>query len=462
MNKFVAWSFLLVFSLSCKTQQPQRPDEVYLQPGAIPPSTIRLPLKIPLDDLEEFINRQLDQSLLSDSPTDFGQGWKVQLQKSDTVRLIANGYAFQYRVPLHLEVEKNMSITTARASGEIELHFQTNYQVDSTWNLRTQTTIDHYEWRQKPVLKLGIVKLPLQFLANELIERSKASLARQIDQQLQQRFALKEYASLALDSIQQPFYVSEDYDAWLAIRPSRIAMAPLLTHRNYINTTLLLEARMEVTAGGSTDLPDPVAQLPMLEEEPISGEGFQLFFQTSIPYSMVEAKARESFIGQEYTDGKKKVRVEDIEVFGHKNELAIHARLSGDYDGSIYLTGKPVYNPDRQQLELDHLDFELTSRQFLQKTLAWLLKRNFKKRLRESLYYPAGAEMTALHQSLQSQMSQLVQHPNLQLQGAAEDLTIRQIFVERQHLLLVVEASGDSLNLRVKNLDNLHPFQNNK
>lgn len=440
--------FLCLISLmlsNCKTNKPTAPAEIYKTAEALPASIIRLPLNISLDDLEKTINDQIDKLFVDGDvlPEDYGNGLKVKVTKNGTIRLAAKGRSVTFEVPLDLKLEKNVGFTDLKADGALNLSFQTNYKIDQDWNIKTETSVNDYKWTNKPSLDMGIIKVPLEGVANQLIDRSKESLTNEIDKQLQERFALKEYAQLAVDTLQKPFLVSEEYDAWLTVRPGKIIMAPLQTNQRKVSTTILLEAKTDITVDKNNITNTNFEKLPTLEEQEVAGEGFQFYFQTKVPYPLIEAEAKKQLLGEVFEEGNRKVKIEDIKVYGQNDKLVVNAKLSGDYDGSIYLLGKPVYNKDKGQLELADFDFELKTRQFLKKSMAWLLQRNLKKQLQENLNYPVKKELDESKIAIQEQMKNLVQHPQLDVVGTVADLTIKQLFVEKEQIVVALYASGE-------------------
>lgn len=444
MKKIFLFSLIVLLLSNCKTTKPTAPAEVYQNAAALPLTAIRLPLTISLDDLERTINDQIDQLFVSGDalPEDFGNGLKVKVNKSGPIRLGAKGRSVQFDVPLDLKVEKDVSFTSLKANGSITLQLQTDYKIDNDWNIQTQTTVRGYDWTKKPKLDMGIIKVPLEGLANQLIDRSKASLTREIDRQLQERFALKEYAQLAVDTLQKPFLLSEEYDAWLSIRPKRIVMAPLQTNERMVSTTLLMEAQTDIFINENNNTNTILTALPPVEEGNVEGDFFEFYFQTKVPYELIETEAKKQLLGEVFKEGNRKVKVENIEVYGQNDKLVVNAKLSGDYNGSIYLLGKPIYNEAKGQLELADFDFELKSREFLKKSMAWLLQRNLKKQIQENLNYPIKKELEDAKAAIQEQMKNLVQHPQIEVSGSVDDLTIQQLFVEKDQVVVALYAKG--------------------
>jgi Domain of unknown function (DUF4403) len=453
MKKVIFLSVVLLFLSACKTSKPAPPAEMYLNAAALPASTIRLPLEVSLDDLEKSINQQIDLLIADGSavPEDFGNGVKVKVRKSDAIQLEAKGRSIVFDVPLDLVVKKSVGFTSLEANGSITLKLQTVYDIDKDWNIKTVTTIPEHCWTKKPNLDMGIIKIPLEGIADKLIARSKATITSEIDKQLQERFALKAYAQLAVDTLRQPFLLSEEYDAWLAIRPKKIAMAPLKTSGRKVSTTLLLEAHTDIFVNKNNNTNVTFKSLPPLQEEAVTGEGYEFYFQTKIPYQAIEAEAKKQLIGEVFQDGNRKVKIEDIRIYGQNNQLVVNALLSGSYKGSIYLIGRPVYNEDKGVLELADFDFELSTRQYLKKSMAWLLQRTLKKQFQESLNYPVKQDLEASKIAIQEELKCLVQYPQLALSGTVDELTIQQLFIEKDHLVLALYASG-LIKLEVTNL----------
>ncbi len=86
--------------------------------------------------------------------------------------------------------------------------------------------------------------------------------------------------------MQKPFLVSEEYDAWLSVRPSKIIMAPLETNKRKVSTSILLEAKTDIAVDKNNIAATSFEKLPTLEEKEVAGEGFQFYFQTKVPYQL--------------------------------------------------------------------------------------------------------------------------------------------------------------------------------
>lgn len=457
MNKFFGSCILLIILLSsCKTSKPVRPMEIYNTVSDIPASSINVPVELELDELEKMINEQVGNLLISqgDNITGPNDDFDVRIEKSGNIQLDVQGSAINIKVPLHLFIQKDIGLTVVKGEGNLELFFLTDYQITKDWELTTKTSIDKYNWQKKPVVKLGMINIPIESIANKLVERSKETVAREIDKQLQENFALKEYLLPVWKKLQDPINVSEEYDAWLKVVPTKVGMTPLVTSDRKIKTTLVVETDTKVILGGFNADTTSLPLLPFSEVAQAT-DNYHLRLKTAIPYKSVEALAKKELIGQTFEDGGRKVTVKDIEIFGQKDKVVVNTVLSGSYDGSLYLVGKPHYNAKKELLELKDLDFELKTSNFLHKSMAWLFQKGLKKKLKESLQMPIGDKKKEWKQAIEEQLTNLDIPSNIKMNANIDDLDIKEIFVEQEAVLLLVTSKG-KLKLNIENLEILN------
>jgi len=430
--------------------------EIYNKVSDIPASSIHVPVELKLDDLEKMINEQVGNLLLSQGDNISGPNddFDIRIEKSGDIELEIQGSDINIKVPLDLYIWKDIGLTIVKGEGELELFFLTDYKITEDWELNTKTTIDKYVWKKKPVVKLGFVNIPIKSIANKLVERSKETVAREIDKQLQDNFALKEYLVPTWQKLQEPIKVSDDYDAWLKVVPEKVGMTPIVTTNRKISTTLVIETDAKVILGGFKVDTTLLPLLPFTEIEK-AHDAYHLRLKTAIPYTAAEQLAKKELIGQTFEDGGRTVTVKDIKIFGRKDEVVINTVFSGSYEGSLYLIGKPGYNAKEEMLELKNLDFELKTSNFLHKSMAWLFQKGLKKKLRESLRLPIGDKKKEWKKVIEEQLANLEIPSNIKMTANIDDLNIQEIFVAEEAVLLLVTSKG-KLRLDIQDLEILN------
>ncbi len=428
--------------------------EIYNRVSDIPASAINIPVELELDDLEKMINEQVGNLLVSqgDNITGPNDDFDVRIEKSGSIELDVQGSAIQIKVPLHLFIQKDIGLTIVKGDGDLELFFLTDYKITEDWELNTKTSIEKYNWKKKPVVKLGMINIPIETIANKLVERSKETVAREIDKQLQENFALKEYLVPVWKKLQDPIQISEEYDAWLKVIPTKAGITPLITSKRKITTTLIVETDTKVILGGFNA--DTTSLLPLLpfSEVKEANDAYHLRLKAAIPYKAAEQLAKKELIGQTFEDGNRKVTVKDVEIFGQKDKVVVNTILSGTYNGSLYLIGKPHYDSKKEVLELKDLDFELKTSNFLHKSMAWIFQKGLKKKLKESLRMPIGDKKKEWQKAIEEQITNLDIPSNIKMTADIDELDIQKIFVEEEAVLLLVTSKG-KIKLNIENLE---------
>ena len=458
MKKLLAHTIILLTLLSsCKTSRPTRPMEIYNLLNEIAPSAIHVPVELKLDELEELINEELGVIIeqQSEALSNAKEDLFVKATKSGQITADIQGEQIRIKVPLEIYLEKDINITKVKANGNIDLHFLTDYSISKDWELKTSTTIERHEWEKKPKLKIGFVKIPIKSIANNLVERSKATIGKQIDQQLQEQFKLKDYLAPAWKELQAPVLLSEEYDAWLKMVPQKVGITPLHTTDRKIKSTLVVAIETKVILGGFEVDTSKLPLLPFTAMTNKEDDRYKLNLKVGVPYTAVEALAKQELIGQTFEDGSRKVKVEDVKIFGQKDKVVINTQLSGSYNGSLYLTGEPHYDEKKEVLELKELDFELQTDNFLHKSMAWLFQRGLKKKLKESFRLPIGDKKAEWRQTIEQQLKNLDLPSNINLTVSIDELEIDRIFVLENALLLLVTSEG-KVAMDIKNINSIN------
>ncbi|MCC6463313.1 MAG: DUF4403 family protein, partial [Saprospiraceae bacterium] len=388
----IALAMMTFFSFckSSKSTNAPSPGEQY-NVAAEPPlvSTLTIPVNIPVSDLVNSLNARLQGVLYEDnSYTDNGKDdLKLKVTKTQPITMFLSGNTIKYRVPVKLWVSQKLFIGSAEAEGELALNMKTTFSIRPDWSLNTQTEVEYHEWLAKPVLKTGIGDVGIESLANLALNRSKKTLSQTLDRTVSQQFSLKPYVQEAWAALQAPVLLDEAYKMWVKTTPLSIGMTPLTTDWNAIRAKIAVECLNDVTFGEKPAFREN-SQLPNLNYLNEAPDDFQVRIATDVPFAEAERLARTMMVGQVFESGKKKVTVEDIQLWGNNDRLVVLSKLSGSFSGNIYFIGKPVMNVEKNRIEVADLEFHTDTRNLLLKSASWLFSGPIKKRMRDAMTFP--------------------------------------------------------------------------
>ncbi len=368
-------------------------------------SEIRLPISMDTAALKRQVNALVPDTLYNDNDiTD--DKMIIIARKIDQVDLTLLPNRFEYNVPFNLYIERDVTLTHIKAEGSLRLYFNTDYTIQPNWLFSCKTTVVKHEWIEKPKVKLGLINLPIETIADKILERSADMVCKNIDYQLQTGFKLREYIDQAWHAIQDPIQITDTPKVtWLLLKPEKIAMVPFNTANGKVQTSLLFRSGTDIAFGERPVLPY-AGVLPTFEEVSDLGKDSTIELSINFPLKRAEILMQEYFKGQEFKDGSKIARIDSLQLSGDGNRLHANAFISGTYPMMVEFEGIPVYNKLKRQFELKDMDYSVKSRNILVKAASWLLNKKIEKRLTDLLIYEVGKYMDQGRKNLDDALSQ--------------------------------------------------------
>lgn len=415
-------------------------------------SVLNLPIKIYKSELEKTINQQLGEVIFEDD--DYSDGLLIKATKQADVSLEIADKIVRYSVPINLWVKKDVMITSVEAEGSLVLEFETNYGIQPNWQLETNTQLKKYEWTRTPVVKLGIGNLNVTSIANQFIEKAKSQLAAAIDDQVKSLIDLKGEINEAWKKMQNPILVSEEHKTWLLMSPDSVRLTPLATIGNIIESTVIITAKPRLFMGQKPESHSNAALPNFQFTDNPRNQDFSIFLGSEIPFEEAERITRENIVGENYNYGKRKVKVEEISLYGQGNKLVVKTNLSGSYEGDVYLTGKPEYNDRKNEIVMKEVDFDFSSKKTLMKTASWLFKGSLKKTIQDNLNFHLNENLEAAQKAIEFELENFDLGPGIKMVGNLNEINVSHVYISTTGINVKVGLSG-KLHIEVNEFSKL-------
>ncbi|MCC6283301.1 MAG: DUF4403 family protein [Saprospiraceae bacterium] len=460
MKKNIAPLLLSIVSLFpfCKTAAPTnapKPAEQYNTEVEQPlVSTLTIPVNISVDDLVRSLNARLSgRALYEDySYTDNGNdGLMMNAWKSQDITLFFSGNTIKYRIPLKLWIKKELLLgAAAEVEGELALNFKTTFSINADWTLSTQTEVEYHEWISRPYLKTGLGNISVETIANLGLNRSKRTLSQTLDQYVSQQISLRPYVQEAWTALQEPILMDSLYQMWVKTTPTGIAMTPITTYNNAIRAKIAVDCLNDVNFGQKPYFREnsTLPNLRLISEAP---DDYQVRIATDVPFPEAERLAKNMMIGQVFESGKNKVKVEDIQLWGNNDKVVVNSRLSGSFNGNIYFIGRPEFNPQKNQIEVKDLDFQVDTKNFLFRTASWIFQGTIKNQMKKAMTFPLDENIKALKASVQESLNYYEIQPGIVLTGTVDSVTVENTRVTPTSIRVNLFSKG-KVNVDVKGL----------
>ena len=443
---------ILLFANCSKRIKAVGPAEKYN--SVIPPktlSTLSVPINIPIPVLQRSINEQTKGTLYRIKDVSYAKVDRSSMKVWKQSPILIRGYQkdqFEITVPLRtwlkggvdtevLGVKIKRSISTNLG---MRIKFLTKIDLDRNWKVNTHTRILNYKWTEAPAIKLGPIRIPLKFLANKLINTQLSYISKKIDTEIKKQVNLRQMLGGVWNQVQAPFLVSKEYKTWVRIEPTNLLMTPISTRKQTLSTTVGMRGYAAAFVGNK-----PASgrnKLPNLTVKQKLDNRFKVYLQSKISKKYALQVAKQNFMNKTYTSGKRKVKIIGLDLYGSGEKIVVQAKLEGSLNGTIFLSGTPAYDPKKQTIVINDLNFNLDTRNKLIKVANWLFHKKFIRKIKEAIQLPMKSTLDDTKKEAQKMLKNYKVTDGITLRGVLDDLHIDKIVMTPESIITWILASG--------------------
>ncbi len=450
-------SFLLV-AVSCSSPtkitsfKPEPHDAVPLAYDNSP-SYINLPISLQLKDIENKTNSLLNGLIYEDTIIEDDnievKIWKVApIQFENSTGQNDNG---KLKTTLPLKVTVRYRIGTTKLG--IQLYNTKEFNLNgvvtlisdvdlSNWKLSTTTKFQSIEWNESPTMKLLGKNIPVTFLINSSLPLFKAKIERKIDESISKSMDFKPNVLSALEKIALPFQISQEYESWLRVTPLEI----------YSTNAKLVGESIHINMGLKCTIETLIGKKP---ETKFNANAIILKAVTSIPnaitanitsvstYQDASTLITKNFAGQEFVAGKKKIKVQNATIWHKKGKLIIALDITGNVNGSIYLTGVPKYNETSKEIYFDQMDYALETKNKLLQTANWLAQGIILKKIEANCRYSIRQNLEEGKKNIEGYLKNYSPLSGVYVNGNIGNIQLKKIQLTNQALLAYLKIDGE-------------------
>jgi hypothetical protein len=446
---FIAIIIALLSLQSCKTTKIEAPVESYQAVEYVPKvSTMNVPIELDLNLIRKMLNDNLKGLLYEDNNLEDDnlmlKAWKIR-----DFDLKYDKNAFVYSVPLKLWIKTGFNINKLGIAfseykefeAQIVLNFRTSISLNKNWEVVSNTTIDSYQWISKPIMKVGAFEIPITTIANSLINANKTTLNKEIDLALRKNIVLRDYVQQLWEKVQNPIKVSDEYKTWLKISPVEISGTPIRGSNDKITMDVGLKSTVETFVGKEPSVKINKA-LPVYRIVDATNQSFEINLLSQIEYGTADSLAKKTLIGQTFSEGKYKVTILDLNIYGQGPRLVVAIKLKGSFNGTVYFTAIPYYEKETQSIKMKDFDFDYKTHNVLFGSFKWLCKGAFKGLIESKMVFPMSKYLAEIKTTLQPSLSNIQLHKNVTAKCTLNDIHIDDIFLINDGMKIAVSING--------------------
>jgi hypothetical protein len=320
----------------------------------------------------------------------------------------------------------------------------------NNWKLSTTTELKSLDWNESPTVTIMGKNVPITFIVKSAIQLFKSKIEKNIDTAIEKSMDFKPNVLNAVEKICAPFLMNESYESWLRITPVEIySTNAVLKNDSFLmdmgmkcTMTTLIGKKPESKFDPSKIILKPVTKIPNQISANIAA------ISTFVDASKIMTK---NFLGQEFGSGSKKVTVQKVDLWHKNNKMVIALDVLGAVNGTIYLTGFPLYNSQTKELYFDQLDYALDTKNKLMRTANWLAQGLILKKIQESCRYSIAPNLEEGKKSMGTYLKNYSPMAGVFVNGKIENIEFQKVQLTNKAIIAFLKING-TVNVAVDGL----------
>jgi Domain of unknown function (DUF4403) len=447
----VLFLFSLLYTSCATTQKIQvmkpEPDQAAIVKYPVTSSYISFPITMGVKDIENQTNKALNGLIYEDSNIEDDKT-EMKIWKNGPIIMLEEAQKLKTILPLKIWAKVKYGTSAMGMNLYDTREFNLNGTITllsdvtmNNWKVNTYTKLKDIQWQESPTIMIAGKAIAITYLINPTIKLFESKIEKAIDNAMDKSLDFKTNILDLMQKISQPIELSQTYQTWLKITPLELYTNEAELKKNAIKFTLGLKCNMESSIGiepkttftkdkvilkSFTNLPDKVsAKITAVST-----------------YKDASRVMTSNFKGKEFASGKRKITIQNVEIWHKKGKMVIALDMEGSLNGRIYLSGFPQYNAERKELFFDDLDYALETKSTLIKTANWLMQGVILNKIKESCRYSIQPNLEEGKQNILKYLNNYSPKAGVFVNGKLNDIVFEKVQLTDEAILAFLNISG--------------------
>ena len=411
-------------------------------------SYINMPINIKIKDIENKTNSLLNGLIYDDSNID-DDDIEMKVWKLSPINITNTDGKLKTILPLKVNAKYRYGIkklgVDLRDTKEFNLNGNITLISDvhlTNWKVITKTKIENIDWNDSPTMTILGKNMPITFLINPAISLFRSKIERKIDESIEKSMDFKPNVLDALQKICTPFEMNANYQTWMRIAPAELYATDAKLVKDNIAMQMGLKCNMQTLIGNQPDsrfdkekiILKPVAKMP----DDVSAN-----IVAVSTYADASRIINKNFAGQVFGSDSKKITVQKVAIWHKSGKMVIALDVLGSINGTLYLTGFPLYNTETKEIFFDQLDYALDTKNKLMRTANWLAQGLILKKIQKTCRYSITTNVEEAKKNMLQYLNNFSPMPGVFINGKIETIDFQKIQLTNKGILAFIKVNGN-------------------
>ncbi len=410
-------------------------------------SFVSMPVEIGVKDLQTQTNKYLNGLIYEDNSLD-DDNLMMKVYKESSIIMVEQNGKIVMDVPLKIigKVKYGLNQFGIDLSDTKDFYLNGTVRLNSAvglqdWKIITKTTIQDIKWKESPSITIAGKTFPITYLINPAVTLFKGNLSKLVDDAIAQSLDIKPYVLDALQAFSDPRKINEEYESWFTMQPSEVYSTKVTVANQKITANLGLKTYLETSIGRKPSMvfDRNAILLKAVDKMPDEFKANVAAFST---YSYASQVMQKNFTGQKFESGSRSVTVNKVDLWGKDGKMIVALNLSGSVNGDFYLTGVPVYNPEKKEIYLDQVDFVLDSKNKLLKIGDWMAHGLILKKMTDACKFSVADQLADGEKTMTSYLNNYQPIKGVKVNGTLGQITPNKVILTPNAIVAMVIATG--------------------
>lgn len=240
------------------------------------------------------------------------------------------------------------------------------------------------------------------------------------------------------DMLARPITLADG--VWLVLGPEHLSMGAVSGHDHVLQVPVSLDAHPRIVTGVAPPI-TTIGNLPPLTHD-TGSSGFHIVMDGVVDYFTASRAVNDALAHKRVDVGGRSITINTATMIpAAHGSLVLAVSFTGDAKGMLRLRGTPHYDPDRREITVPDLDFELATNSQIINAYSWLKSDALRATFRDKARVPVEPALERGRAMLLGGLNRKIGDA-LTLSATVDTVEVRGVFVTLAGLIVRAEATG--------------------